>query len=82
MARHIPPGALSRVSSYDWMGSLALLPIGFALSGPVAAALGARHVLGAGAVLALAMLLAALVPRSTRMLAGEAQPSSAVAQSA
>ncbi len=36
LARHIPPSALSRVSSYDWMGSLALLPIGFALAGPLA----------------------------------------------
>lgn len=81
LARHIPPAALSRVSSYDWMGSLALLPVGFALSGPVATALGARAVLGVGAVLALAMLLAALVPGSTRALEGEPQPSRAVAQS-
>ena len=34
LARHIPPAALSRVSSYDWMGSLALLPIGFVARGP------------------------------------------------
>ena len=28
LAQRIPPHALSRVSSYDWMGSLALLPLG------------------------------------------------------
>ena len=39
--RHIPADALSRVSSYDWMGSLALLPLGFAIAGPVASVIGA-----------------------------------------
>ena len=71
LARNIPPGALSRVSSYDWMGSLALLPLGFAISGPVAAVLGARPVLGVGAGLAALMLVLVLVPRSTRNLPGE-----------
>ncbi len=47
--RHIPADALSRVSSYDWMGSLALLPLGFAIAGPVASVVGARTVLGVGA---------------------------------
>ena len=42
LAYHVPPGALSRVSSYDWMGSLALTPIGYALAGPLAAVLGLR----------------------------------------
>jgi len=74
LARHIPPQALSRVSSYDWMGSLALLPLGFALAGPLAAAFGPRTVLGVGAAVALVMLVLALVPRSTRRLPGEATP--------
>ena len=82
LVRHIPPEALSRVSSYDWMGSLALLPLGFAIAGPLADALGARAVLGAGAGVAAVMLVLALLPRSTRTLSsGEAarlpQPSSA-----
>ncbi|MGH2890446.1 MAG: hypothetical protein ACRDNJ_12555, partial [Solirubrobacteraceae bacterium] len=68
LIRHVPPHALSRVSSYDWMGSLALMPLGFAVSGPLAAALGARTVLAFGAVAALAMLTLALCPRSTRAL--------------
>ncbi len=68
LARHIPPHALSRVSSYDWMGSLALLPLGFAIAGPLAAAFGARMVLGVGSVIGLIALLLALVPRSTREL--------------
>jgi MFS family permease len=91
LATHVPPEALSRVSSYDWMGSLALLPLGFALSGPVAAALGARLVLASGAALSGLVLAAALLPRSTRQLpgpsvtgtpaAGADQPSSAEMQS-
>jgi predicted MFS family arabinose efflux permease len=68
LVRHIPPQALSRVSAYDWMGSLALLPLGFAIAGPLASAWGARTVLSVGAALALAMLVLALVPRSTRQL--------------
>ena len=42
LVRHIPANLLSRVSSYDWMGSLALLPLGYAIAGPLANALGAR----------------------------------------
>ena len=70
LVRHIPPQALSRVSAYDWMGSLALLPLGFAIAGPLASAWGARTVLGVGAAAALVMLALALVPRSTRQLDG------------
>ncbi|MGI8411346.1 MAG: MFS transporter [Solirubrobacteraceae bacterium] len=72
LARYIPPHALSRVSAYDWMGSLALLPLGFVLAGPLAGALGARTVLLAGSVIGLVLLLVALVPRSTRELGGGA----------
>jgi hypothetical protein len=71
LVRHIPAEALSRVSAYDWMGSLALLPLGFAIAGPLAAAFGARNVLALGAVLAMAMIALAIVPRSTRELSGE-----------
>ncbi len=38
--RHVPPESLSRVSSYDWFGSLALDPIGLAIWGPIAALIG------------------------------------------
>jgi MFS family permease len=68
LARNIPPHALSRVSSYDWMGSLALLPLGFVIAGPLASAFGARTVLGVGSAIGLVILMLALVPRSTRRL--------------
>ena len=70
LAQHIPPHLLSRVSAYDWMGSLALLPLGFVLAGPLASALGAQTVLELGSVAGLVLLLLALLPRSTRELTG------------
>jgi MFS family permease len=79
LARHIPPHALSRVSSYDWMGSLALLPVGLALAGPLAGELGARDVLGVGGAIGVVALLLALLPRSTRELSAEAEPGSSAA---
>jgi MFS family permease len=85
LARNIPGHALSRVSSYDWMGSLALLPVGFLVAGPLAQVLGARTVLGIGSVIGLLLLGLAILPRSTRELTGdapvEAQPSSSRAMS-
>ena len=83
LVRHIPPHALSRVSAYDWMGSLALLPLGFAMAGPLAAALASGRVLGVAPRVAFVMLALALVPRSTRALTRRtAQPSSSRAMSA
>ena len=40
LQERIPRQALSRVSSYDWLGSIAFQPAGFALAGPLAAAIG------------------------------------------
>jgi MFS family permease len=68
LARHIPPHSLSRVSAWDWMGSLALLPLGYLVAGPLASSFGARTVLGVGSVLGLILLIVGLAPRSTRAL--------------
>lgn len=68
LARHIPASALSRVSAWDWMGSLALLPLGFLVAGPLAAAFGPRTVLGVGSVIGFLLLLIGLLPRETREL--------------
>jgi MFS family permease len=68
LAERIPPEKLSRVSSYDWMVSLALLPLGYVLAGPLAGALGAVEVLLGGSVLAAIALALGLLPRQTRML--------------
>lgn len=68
LAERIPPEKLSRVSSYDWMVSLALLPLGYVLAGPLSHALGAVEVLLGGSALACLALAAGLLPRETRML--------------
>jgi MFS family permease len=85
LAQHIPARALSRVSAYDWMGSLALLPLGYLLAGPLADALGAQVVLGVGSLLGLVLLGLGLLPRETRKLGYPdpvEEPSSPVAMSA
>jgi MFS family permease len=68
LAERIPPDRLSRVSSYDWMLSLGLLPVGYLLAGPLADAVGAIEVLAVGSALAMAAWLLALIPRETRAL--------------
>ncbi|MGH8836423.1 MAG: hypothetical protein ACRDWG_15720, partial [Actinomycetes bacterium] len=45
LQEQIPEHALARVSSYDWLGSLAFNPVGFALIGVLAATYGAAPVL-------------------------------------
>jgi hypothetical protein len=40
LQRHVPHEQLSRVSAYDWFGSMALAPVGLAMWGPIAAVTG------------------------------------------
>jgi MFS family permease len=68
LAERIPPARLSRVSSYDWMVSGALLPLGYAIAGPLGSALGAVPVMLGGSALALMAFILGLLPRETRML--------------
>jgi len=61
--RHVPAHLLGRVSSLDWLISIGLLPVSFALTGPVSAALGTRTTLvGAGVLGAVVTFAALLVP--------------------
>lgn len=68
LARHIPPTALGRVSAWDWMGSLALLPLGYLVAGPLAEAVGAQAVLAVGCVIGIVLLSVSLSVRSIRRL--------------
>jgi MFS family permease len=61
--RHVPGHLLGRVSSLDWLISIGLLPLSFALTGPAAAAFGAQATLvGAGVLGAIVTAAALLVP--------------------
>jgi MFS family permease len=44
----VPRGLLGRVSSLDWLVSTALVPVSYALTGPVAGAIGAQATMVAG----------------------------------
>ena len=68
LAGRIPPDRLSRVTSYDWLVSLGLVPLGFLLAGPLATEFGAVKIMIIGSAIALVALLAALLPRETRDL--------------
>ena len=58
--RHVPPALLGRVSSLDWLISMSLLPVSFALTGPAAAAVGARTTLAVAGIIGAVLTLAAL----------------------
>jgi MFS family permease len=70
MQREIPSEILSRVSAYDWFGSLVFLPIGMALIGPVEHVLGLRPtIIGAAALLVIFIGATLLVPSVVQMRA-------------
>jgi DHA3 family tetracycline resistance protein-like MFS transporter len=58
--RHVPARLLGRVSSLDWLISISLLPVSFALTSPVAAAIGARATLELAGVIGAVVTLGAL----------------------
>ena len=68
LAQRIPPHLLSRVSAWDWMGSTALLPVGYLLSGWLAHLIGASRLLEIGGIVGSTALVFVLVPKSTRLL--------------
>jgi len=66
--QEIPPDMLSRVYSYDALGSLALVPIGYAVAGPIADAIGVRATLWGAAAIGFGVTLAVLAVRDVRTL--------------
>jgi len=76
--RHVPRGMLGRVSSLDWLISIGLLPISFALTAPVAGVLGVRATLvGAGMVGAAITFAALFLPGMRDIEATGGHPGSA-----
>jgi hypothetical protein len=68
--RHVPVSMLGRVSSLDWLISIGLLPISFALTAPVAAAIGPRTTLVGAAVVGGVVTLSALFLPGMRDIGG------------
>jgi DHA3 family tetracycline resistance protein-like MFS transporter len=57
--KHVPGRLLGRVSSLDWLISIGLLPLSFALTAPVAAVVGVRATLVGAALIGAAVTLGA-----------------------
>ena len=68
--RHVPASMLGRVSSLDWLISIGLLPLSFALTAPVAGLVGVRATLIGAAVIGGACTLGALFLPGMRDIEG------------
>ena len=66
--RHIPDRVLSRVNSYDALGSFVLIPLGLIAAGPVADAVGVTNALWGAAGLGVLTIVAVLASRDVREL--------------
>jgi MFS family permease len=66
--QYVPSAVLSRVSAYDWFGSVAFVPLGFLIAGPAAGVLGVRPFLFAAAGWAAVSCLAVLLSPAVRRL--------------
>jgi DHA3 family tetracycline resistance protein-like MFS transporter len=66
--RHVPSNLLGRVSSLDWLISIGLLPLSYALTAPISAGLGAQTTLiGAGVLGAIVTCVPVLSRRVRRL---------------
>jgi MFS family permease len=68
LQQHVPAAALSRVSAYDWFGSLLCQPIGLALAGVAAGAFGLSETLWIAAAVTAASTAVLLATPSVRNL--------------
>jgi MFS family permease len=69
---NVPDEFLSRAAAYDWMGSTALRPLGYAAVGPIAAQVGVGTTLGAAGIATVAVMLGSLTIPAIRELRGRA----------
>jgi MFS family permease len=73
--RHVPASMLGRVSSLDWLISIGLLPLSFALTAPVAELVGVRATLAGAALIGGTVTLGALFLPGMRDIEGRATSS-------
>ncbi len=66
MAREVPREALSRVSSFDAMGTMLLRPVGLAIAGPLSMAIGLSNTLYALAIFSAILILGMLATPTMR----------------
>ena len=75
--QHVPEEVLGRVDSVSWTGSVLIMPLAFAIVGPVAEAIGVGTTLVVAAAIGLACTGGALLSRSVRELERLDEPSPA-----
>lgn len=64
----VPEAQLSRLSSYDWLGSMAMLPLGYVIAGFAASTIGAEAGLLAGAIVLVLTTTSWMALKSIRHL--------------
>jgi len=72
---HVPSTMLGRVSSLDWLISIALLPLSFALTAPVVAAVGVKATLLGAALVGAGVTAGALLLPGMRDIEASGSPS-------
>jgi predicted MFS family arabinose efflux permease len=70
--REVSPGTLSRVSAYDWFGSIAFQPLGMAIWGPLAGVIGTSTALWLASALITASCAALLAVPDIRRVGAAA----------
>jgi len=76
LQRYVPGDLLGRVSSLDWLISISLVPISFALTGPIASAVGVRATLIGAGILGASVWIAFLFLPGMRDLERNPEPAS------
>jgi MFS family permease len=71
--RHVPASMLGRVSSLDWLISIGLLPLSFALTAPIASLIGARATLISAAAIGGVITFGALFLPGMRAIEGSSE---------
>jgi len=68
LGNRVAPTALSRVTSLDWFTTVGLMPLGYAVAGPIAETFGLHETMVGATVITAPLFLAALAVRDVRSL--------------
>lgn len=64
--QQVPPEATARISAYDWAAAVGLMPLGLALSSPIANAIGVEETMRLGTLVGILCALACLTVPAVR----------------
>jgi hypothetical protein len=75
LGRLIPSQALSRVTSLDWFTTVGIMPLGYAVAGPLAETIGLHETMVGAAAITVALFLVALAAGDLRSVRQESMAS-------